>query len=189
MRSACRTIESLANLGLARHWQGLLDAVRLSEHQLEHANHSGSGVQRGCETGEWVGGTTARLPTTAGAPVGSLYVGLTIAHPRSPPSIAPPDRVALAGRCLHVDLEGITDAHVGPGLKAAHRGCRKPHAARHTFAWRLLENGESPACVKEQMGHSSIRITVDIYGHLAPGGNRAAVAKLDALDTVEAPAG
>ena len=27
------------------------------------------------------------------------------------------------------------------------------------------------AYVKEQMGHSSIQITVDIYGHLVPGGN------------------
>jgi hypothetical protein len=24
-------------------------------------------------------------------------------------------------------------------------------------------------CVKEQMGHSSIQVTVDIYGHLIPG--------------------
>jgi len=29
------------------------------------------------------------------------------------------------------------------------------------------------------MGHSSIKITVDTYGHLIPGGNRAAVDKLD----------
>jgi len=32
---------------------------------------------------------------------------------------------------------------------------------------------------KEQMGHSSINVTVDIYGHLVPGGNRQAVDKLD----------
>lgn len=31
----------------------------------------------------------------------------------------------------------------------------------------------------EQMGHASIQITVDIYGHLVPGGNRAAVDRLD----------
>ena len=43
----------------------------------------------------------------------------------------------------------------------------------------LLQNGESPAYVKEQMGHSSIQVTVDIYGHLVPGGNRQAVDRLD----------
>jgi integrase len=35
----------------------------------------------------------------------------------------------------------------------------------------LLADGASLAYVKEQMGHSSIQITVDIYGHLVPGGN------------------
>ena len=31
----------------------------------------------------------------------------------------------------------------------------------------------------EQMGHNSINVTVDIYGHLVPGGNRQAVDRLD----------
>jgi integrase len=53
------------------------------------------------------------------------------------------------------------------------------HDLRHTFASLLLQNGESLTYVKDQMGHSSIQITVDIYGHLVPGGNRAAVDKLD----------
>ncbi len=53
------------------------------------------------------------------------------------------------------------------------------HDLRHTFASRLLQNGESPAYVKEQMGHHSIKVTVDIYGHLVPGSNRAAVDRLD----------
>ena len=35
--------------------------------------------------------------------------------------------------------------------------------------------GESLAYVKEQLGHSSIQETVDLYGHLAPGINRGAV--------------
>jgi integrase len=54
-----------------------------------------------------------------------------------------------------------------------------PHALRHTFASLLIAAGESLAYVKEQMGHSSISITVDIYGHLVPGTNRAAVNALD----------
>ena len=31
------------------------------------------------------------------------------------------------------------------------------------------------------MGHASIQLTVDIYGHLVPGGNRSAVDRLDTL--------
>ncbi|MEW5908553.1 MAG: site-specific integrase [Thermodesulfobacteriota bacterium] len=53
------------------------------------------------------------------------------------------------------------------------------HDMRHTFASLLLSNGESPVYVKEQLGHSSISITVDIYGHLIPSSNRKAVNRLD----------
>jgi integrase len=53
------------------------------------------------------------------------------------------------------------------------------HDLRHTFA---SQNGESLAYVQEQLGHHSIQITVDIYGHLVPGGNRQAVDRLDDLD-------
>ena len=60
------------------------------------------------------------------------------------------------------------------------------HDLRHTFASLLLAQGESLAYVKDQMGHSSINVTVDVYGHLVPGGNRAAVDKLDELPKVAA---
>jgi len=57
------------------------------------------------------------------------------------------------------------------------------HDLRHTFASLLIQNGESLAYVKEQMGYHSITITVDTYGHLVPGGNKAAVDRLDGLET------
>jgi len=53
------------------------------------------------------------------------------------------------------------------------------HDIRHTYASLLLTNGDSPVYVKEQMGHSSIQITVDTYGHLIPNSNRDAVNRLD----------
>jgi integrase len=57
------------------------------------------------------------------------------------------------------------------------------HDLRHTFASLLLQQGESPQYVKEQMGHHSIQVTVDIYGHLIPGANRKAVDRLDDRNT------
>lgn len=53
------------------------------------------------------------------------------------------------------------------------------HDLRHTFASLLIQQGESLAYVRDHMGHASIQITVDTYGHLAPGGNRTAVDRLD----------
>ncbi len=38
--------------------------------------------------------------------------------------------------------------------------------------------------VKDQLGHASVSMTVDVYGHLVPGANRAA---MDRLPTVEDP--
>jgi integrase len=53
------------------------------------------------------------------------------------------------------------------------------HDLRHSFASWLIGNGESLVYVKEQLGHHSIQITVDTYGHLIPGANRQAVNRLD----------
>lgn len=56
---------------------------------------------------------------------------------------------------------------------------RRIHDLRHTFASILLQRGASPVYVMEQMGHHSIQVTVDIYGHLIPGENHVEVNKLD----------
>jgi integrase len=53
------------------------------------------------------------------------------------------------------------------------------HDLRHTFASLLIQQrGEGLAYIRDQLGHSSIKVTVDTYGHLVPGGNRQAVASL-----------
>ena len=44
----------------------------------------------------------------------------------------------------------------------------KIHDLRHTFGSQLLENGATQKYVQTQMGHSSSRITLDIYNHLLP---------------------
>jgi len=53
------------------------------------------------------------------------------------------------------------------------------HAIRHSYASALIGNGASLTYVKEQMGHHSISVTVDVYGHLIPGANRTEVNKID----------
>ncbi|MBW1707651.1 MAG: site-specific integrase [Deltaproteobacteria bacterium] len=57
----------------------------------------------------------------------------------------------------------------------------KLHGLRHTFASLLLSMGESPVYVKEQLGHSSIQITVDIYGKWIQTKKEAGVNRLDSV--------
>jgi integrase len=43
------------------------------------------------------------------------------------------------------------------------------HEARHSFASVLIASDENPKAVQDAMGHSSIKVTFDLYGHLFPG--------------------
>jgi len=52
------------------------------------------------------------------------------------------------------------------------------HDLRHTYASLLLLAGEPMLYVKEQLGHSTVQVTVDLYGHVRPGLNRGAVNRL-----------
>jgi integrase len=55
------------------------------------------------------------------------------------------------------------------------------HDLRHTFGSLMIQRGASLVYVKDQMGHSSIQVTVDIYGHLIPSADIGWVDKLDDL--------
>jgi len=66
-----------------------------------------------------------------------------------------------------------------PALEKAGLRHFRFHDLRHTFGNLLIQDGASLAYVKEQMGHSSIQITVETYGHLIPGADIAWVDRLD----------
>jgi integrase len=51
------------------------------------------------------------------------------------------------------------------------------HEARHSFASLMIAAGVNAKALSTYMGHSSITITLDRYGHLMPG-NEAEAAKL-----------
>ena len=44
----------------------------------------------------------------------------------------------------------------------------RAHPYRHFYASRLIDQGFGPKWVQYLMGHSSIQMTLDIYGHLFP---------------------
>jgi len=43
------------------------------------------------------------------------------------------------------------------------------HQARHSYASYLIAAGANPKAISTFMGHSSINLTYDLYGHLMPG--------------------
>ena len=43
------------------------------------------------------------------------------------------------------------------------------HECRHTFASTLIDAGANPKAIQEFMGHATIQMTFDRYGHLMPG--------------------
>ena len=58
------------------------------------------------------------------------------------------------------------------------------HDLRHTFGSHLIQEGAPLPYVKDQMGHSSIQVTVDTYGHLVPGAD---IRWMDRLDPKTSP--
>ncbi len=43
------------------------------------------------------------------------------------------------------------------------------HSLRHTFATLSLLGGKSIMWVSRQLGHKSVKVTLDVYGHVLPG--------------------
>ncbi len=78
-----------------------------------------------------------------------------------------------------LDQSNLTNYQFLPCLDRAGLRRFRFHDLRHTFGSLLIRDGASLAYVKDQMGHSSIQVTVDTYGHLIPGADIAWVDRLD----------
>jgi len=58
-------------------------------------------------------------------------------------------------------------------------GSLRLHQARHTYASFMIAAGINAKALSTFMGHSSIKVTFDLYGHLMPGTEAEAAALLD----------
>jgi integrase len=66
-------------------------------------------------------------------------------------------------------------------LKKAGLPIRRFHDLRHTTASLLLHQRVHPRVVMDLLGHSEIRVTMDLYSHVAPVLQREAADEMDAL--------
>jgi integrase len=67
-----------------------------------------------------------------------------------------------------------------PLLRRAGLRPRGMHQLRHSYASLLIAAGAHPKYIQAQLGHASIQITMDVYGHLLPGSFARLVNALDA---------
>ena len=72
-------------------------------------------------------------------------------------------------------------------VNAARQGTSRPpmpqatyHDLRHTHAAMLIRMGIQPKVIQERLGHSSIKMTMDLYGYLMPGLQESVADALDA---------
>ena len=54
------------------------------------------------------------------------------------------------------------------------------HSLRHTHVAVLVAQGDHPKTIQGRLGHSSIKVTLDEYGHLFEGLDQDVADKLDA---------
>lgn len=71
-------------------------------------------------------------------------------------------------------------------LKAAGLPRLRFHDLRHGCASLLLAQGVHPRVVMEQLGHSTIALTMNVYSHVIPAAMRDAADRMDAMLGVEA---
>lgn len=81
------------------------------------------------------------------------------------------------------DMHNVKNRHFRKCLEKAGLRQIRFHDLRHSFASLLLQDGQSLKYVSDQLGHSSIKMTADVYGHLVPGANRQAVNRLPSIDS------
>ena len=76
------------------------------------------------------------------------------------------------------DANNMLKRRFYPALRRAGLPKVRFHDLRHTYASLLVAQGEHPKYIQSQLGHSSIQVTMDVYGHLMTDVNQEAAIKL-----------
>ncbi len=102
----------------------------------------------------------------------------------------PEDYREISFVCLHPDgsletplyIHGICRSIRGklPGMENFHF-----HMLRHTYTSNLLSSGASPKDVQELLGHSDVKITMNVYAHSSRDARRVSAKLLDKMSGYE----
>jgi integrase len=141
-------------------------------------------------------GQVVEGPTKSGKPrvvdLGAETVAALRAHRKARGAMAL--QLVQAGALVFADHEGrlLHPEHFSRSFIDALARCRKQageaappvirlHDLRHTHATLLLSAGTPVKVVSERLGHASAVITMSVYAHVLPGGQRAAAQAFEAL--------
>ena len=69
-----------------------------------------------------------------------------------------------------LDPDNLVKREFLPALRRAGLRQIRFHDLRHTFASLMIHQGENVKLIQEALGHASVQVTIDRYGHLLPGG-------------------
>lgn len=90
------------------------------------------------------------------------------------------DLVFPSERGTPLDGGNMVKRFLLPALRAARLPHVRFHDLRHTYASLLIAQGAHPKLISEQLGHASVQITLDRYGHLMDQSYGDASAQLEA---------
>jgi integrase len=76
------------------------------------------------------------------------------------------DFVFPSERGTPLDGGNMVKRYFTPALRRAKLPTIRFHDLRHTYASLLIAEGAHPKLISEQLGHASVQITLDRYGHL-----------------------
>jgi integrase len=107
---------------------------------------------------------------------GNVIEGLVFPGDTSSGFLSP---TVLLRRYLYPALAAAEIPRIGPTQEN-----RTFHSFRHSFAKRALESGAQITWLSRHLGHSSLKITLDVYGHWERGERKLQAAKLEGAFSV-----
>ena len=128
-------------------------------------------MSRNAPTGSTRSGSRRQQPLTARFPSASLsptrFKEWKLACPKSDLGLVFPNGAGKVESLANIINRGLIPAQPG---KAKYTGM---HVLRHFYASWCIDRGLPPKVIQERLGHSSITMTYDRYGHLFPRGDDA----------------
>jgi integrase len=130
------------------------------------------------QSGEWIRKEPKTPSSVRSISISSFTAELLTAHMKDFAG-AGTDGLVFPNRAGNpISSASFWNNHFAPALREAGIRCRF-HDLRHTSVALAIAEGSHPKAIQTRMGHSSINVTLDRYGHLFPGLDEAIASSFD----------